>query len=121
MELGAGESKKVSYSLTPRELGFYGRGLKFGWEPGGFDVWVGGSSAAELHGEFTVPGEKGFKELAAGRPGVAKASVLGSSGAGAGVLPPPPAAEGRRVPLPPSGGSAGDTGGADDATGPTGK
>lgn len=43
--LKKGESKKVTFNITPEELKFYNSQLKFDWEAGEFDVMVGTSSA----------------------------------------------------------------------------
>lgn len=52
--LQPGESKRVSFTLGQRELGFYDLGMKWVVEPGDFDVFVGDSSKASLKGSFTV-------------------------------------------------------------------
>ncbi len=46
--LGAGESETVTFRLTGKELGFYNARGEFTVEPGVFDIFVGGSSAAAL-------------------------------------------------------------------------
>ncbi|MDT4965432.1 MAG: beta-glucosidase [Acidobacteriota bacterium] len=43
--LRAGEKRRVEFTLTPQELGFYNREMKFVVEPGEFKVMVGNSSA----------------------------------------------------------------------------
>ena len=55
LHIKAGASEKVSFVLTPRELRYWNAAVK-GWvnDSTHFDIWVGGSSAAELHGEFEV-------------------------------------------------------------------
>lgn len=52
--LKAGESKTVSYTLTNKELGFFGAEGEFLVEPGAFEVWVGPSSAEGLHSSFEL-------------------------------------------------------------------
>jgi len=42
--LKAGESKDVSFTITPEELKFYNADLKYDWEPGEFVIMVGGNS-----------------------------------------------------------------------------
>lgn len=42
--LKAGESKIVSFSITPADLKFYNYDLKYDWEPGEFQVMIGGNS-----------------------------------------------------------------------------
>jgi beta-glucosidase len=42
--IGAGESKKVSFSITPSDLKFYNNDLKYDWESGEFDIMIGGNS-----------------------------------------------------------------------------
>jgi beta-glucosidase len=44
IELAAGESKKVSFEITPELLKFYNTDLKFDWESGDFNVMVGPNS-----------------------------------------------------------------------------
>ena len=52
ISIAPGEQKKVKFLLTKEKLGFYnGRG-EFVIEPGEFDVFVGGSSAAMLSADF---------------------------------------------------------------------
>jgi len=55
VHIKAGKSEKVSFVLTPRELRYWNAAVK-DWvnDSTHFDIWVGGSSAAELHGEFEV-------------------------------------------------------------------
>jgi beta-glucosidase len=55
VHIKAGASEKVSFVVTPRELRYWNAAVK-GWvnDSTHFDIWVGGSSAAELHGEFEV-------------------------------------------------------------------
>lgn len=55
LHIKAGESQKVSFTLSPRELRYWNAAVKM-WvnDSTHFDVWVGGSSAAELHAEFEV-------------------------------------------------------------------
>ncbi|MGE5557281.1 MAG: glycoside hydrolase family 3 N-terminal domain-containing protein [Bacillota bacterium] len=52
--LQPGETKTTAFKLTGRELGYYGPEGKWVVEPGKFKVWIGGSSRADLGGEFTV-------------------------------------------------------------------
>jgi beta-glucosidase len=42
--LKAGESRKVSFTITPDDLKFYNNDLKYDWEPGDFRVMIGGNS-----------------------------------------------------------------------------
>jgi beta-glucosidase len=42
--LKAGESKTVSFSITPNDLKFYNYDLKYEWEPGEFVIMIGGNS-----------------------------------------------------------------------------
>jgi beta-glucosidase len=44
IELKAGETKTVSFSLTTDDLKFYSPDLKYDWEPGEFIVMIGGNS-----------------------------------------------------------------------------
>ena len=52
--LRPGEKRRVELQLTPKDLGFYNRDMKFTVEPGEFKVFVGDSSEGGLEGEFTV-------------------------------------------------------------------
>jgi len=38
--LQPGESKEVSFSITPEDLKFYNSNLKYDWEPGDFDIYM---------------------------------------------------------------------------------
>ncbi|MCH5691033.1 fibronectin type III-like domain-contianing protein [Niabella sp. W65] len=40
----AGESKTVTFNITPEDLKFYNSNLKYDWEPGEFEVMIGGNS-----------------------------------------------------------------------------
>jgi beta-glucosidase len=42
--LKAGESKSVTFTITPEDLKFYNADLKYDWEPGEFVIMVGGNS-----------------------------------------------------------------------------
>jgi beta-glucosidase len=55
LHIKAGASDKVSFVLTPRELRYWNAAAK-SWvnDSTHFDIWVGGSSAAELHRDFEV-------------------------------------------------------------------
>jgi beta-glucosidase len=50
----AGQSKPVTFTLGPANLGFYNEEGKFVIEPGPFDLWVGDSSANGQHATFTL-------------------------------------------------------------------
>jgi beta-glucosidase len=54
VSLKPGQTQKVTFGLAPANLGFYNDQGQFTVEPGGFDVYVGDSSVAGLHGQFTV-------------------------------------------------------------------
>ena len=44
IDLKAGESKTVTFNITPNDLKFYNYDLKFDWEPGEFQIMIGGNS-----------------------------------------------------------------------------
>ena len=44
IELKAGESKKVTFNITTNDLQFYNYDLKYDWEPGEFEIMIGGNS-----------------------------------------------------------------------------
>ena len=52
--LAPGQKQTITFTLGPQNLGFYNNKGQFGVEPGGFDVYVGDSSAGGLHGQFNV-------------------------------------------------------------------
>ena len=45
ISLKAGESKAVSFSISPGELKFYNYNLKYDWEAGEFQIMIGGNSS----------------------------------------------------------------------------
>ena len=55
--LEAGESRKVSFSITPELLKFYNYDLQFVCEPGDFDVMIGGNSRDVKKARFLLKGE----------------------------------------------------------------
>ena len=42
--LKAGESKEVSFNITPADLKFYNSDLRYDWEAGDFEIMIGGNS-----------------------------------------------------------------------------
>lgn len=54
VELAPGESREVTFRLDSESISFYRRDMSYGYEPGQFKVWVGGSSTADLEGSFEV-------------------------------------------------------------------
>ena len=52
--LEPGETVIVRFDLHSDDLAFYGRDMRLLTEPGGFHLWVGGSSEAELMAEFRI-------------------------------------------------------------------
>ena len=54
--LQPGETKTLTFTLRPDDLAMYDREMRRVVEPGGFTVWIGGSSAATLEGRFSVTG-----------------------------------------------------------------
>jgi beta-glucosidase len=44
IELKAGESKTVEFTITPEDLKFYNYDLKYDWEPGEFVIMIGANS-----------------------------------------------------------------------------
>lgn len=54
VSLKAGESKTVRFALSAEDLSFYGMDMTKRAEPGYFNVWVGGSSKAELSETFLL-------------------------------------------------------------------
>lgn len=55
VHLAPGEAQTLRFTLGRRELQFWSPVTRaWGAEPAGFDVWVGGSSAATAHAEYTL-------------------------------------------------------------------
>lgn len=54
VELKAGESKQISFSIPVGDLAFYGYDMSFGVEPGDFKLWIGTNSSEGLETEFSV-------------------------------------------------------------------
>lgn len=52
--LKAGESKVIDFTLSVNDLRFYNSQLEYVYEPGGFHLFVGGSSDTKLKTEFTL-------------------------------------------------------------------
>lgn len=50
--LKKGESKKVTFDITPENLKFYNGDLKYDWEPGEFDIMIGTSSEDVKHSKI---------------------------------------------------------------------
>jgi len=44
VELKPGETKTVTFKITPGQLKFYNYDLKYDWEPGDFEIMIGGNS-----------------------------------------------------------------------------
>ncbi len=57
ISLAAGETKKVTFKITPEKLSFYNREMKRVVEPGRFKVLVGGNSLDLLEAAFEVEGD----------------------------------------------------------------
>lgn len=54
VRLQPGESRVVSFELSPADLAFYGQDMELITEPGDFHVWIGGGSDAGLQASFTL-------------------------------------------------------------------
>jgi beta-glucosidase len=54
INLKAGETKTVSFTVGVKDLSFYNADLKFGAEPGRFRVFVGGNSRDVKQAEFEL-------------------------------------------------------------------
>ncbi len=50
--LKKGESKKVTFDITPENLKFYNGDLKFDWEPGEFEIMIGTNSEEVKHSKI---------------------------------------------------------------------
>nr|WP_228420077.1 beta-glucosidase BglX [Chryseobacterium camelliae] len=51
--LKKGESRKVTFDITPENLKFYNGDLKYDWEPGEFDIMIGTNSEEVKHSKST--------------------------------------------------------------------
>ena len=47
VRLQPGETKEVTFRITPDDLKFYNGNLKYDWEPGEFIIRIGGSSESQ--------------------------------------------------------------------------
>lgn len=54
VSLGPRDRRAIEFVLTPDDLAFYGQQMRFGAEPGMFDVFVGGDSRAALSAAFEL-------------------------------------------------------------------
>ncbi|WP_292009230.1 beta-glucosidase BglX [Chryseobacterium sp.] len=50
--LKKGESKKITFDITPENLKFYNGELKYDWEPGEFDIMIGTNSEEVKHSKI---------------------------------------------------------------------
>jgi beta-glucosidase len=57
--LAPGESKDVTFTITPSMLAFHRLDMSYGTEPGVFDVYAGGDSTATAHATFTLERNSG--------------------------------------------------------------
>jgi beta-glucosidase len=57
LTLNPGETRTVTFTLRPDDMALYDLTMRQVVEPGGFTVFVGGSSAAGLEGHFQVVGD----------------------------------------------------------------
>jgi len=68
LTLNPGETRTVSFTLRPDDLALYDLTMRRVVEPGGFTVFVGGSSAGGLEGHFQVIGDTLVLAAAPPRP-----------------------------------------------------
>ena len=54
ISLKKGESKTVTFKITPEDLKFYNSQLEYVFEPGEFEFFIAGTSDAEFDGSFTL-------------------------------------------------------------------
>jgi beta-glucosidase len=54
VRLAAGQTRTLTFRIGPDQLGFYDNSGHFVLEPGGFDLYAGDSSSADLHGTLTL-------------------------------------------------------------------
>jgi beta-glucosidase len=48
IHLQPGESREVTFQITPEDLKFYNAKLEYDWEPGKFIIRIGSSSANQV-------------------------------------------------------------------------
>lgn len=53
IDLKVGETKTVSFSITPEDLKFYNYDLKYDWEPGEFEIMIGTNSTDVKKGKIS--------------------------------------------------------------------
>ncbi|WP_302827922.1 fibronectin type III-like domain-contianing protein [Bacteroides finegoldii] len=49
-----GESRKVTFNLSPEELSFTRKDMTWGQEKGEYKLWIGRDSNANLEASFTI-------------------------------------------------------------------
>jgi len=54
IHLKAGESKTVTFAIKPEMLKFYNYDLEYVWEPGDFEVMIGGNSREVKSAKFVL-------------------------------------------------------------------
>ncbi|MCJ8156437.1 beta-glucosidase BglX [Sphingomonas sp. LaA6.9] len=54
VKLKRGESRKISFTLSDKDLAFHRADMSYGAEPGDFSLFVGGSSDATAQADFTL-------------------------------------------------------------------
>lgn len=54
VELAAGETRQVSFTITKKQLKYFTKDLSFDVEPGWFKVFVGANAAATLEARFEL-------------------------------------------------------------------
>ncbi len=52
--LAPGASQTVTFTLTPKDVGYYDNSGQWVVEPGDIDVYAGDSSTADMHASFNV-------------------------------------------------------------------
>ncbi|MBE99284.1 beta-glucosidase BglX [Flavobacterium coralii] len=62
IDIKAGQSKTVTFTIDEKTIEFYTANKKWEAEPGDFKVYVGGSSDATLNGSFTYTHQKNEKD-----------------------------------------------------------
>lgn len=50
----AGESRKVTFDLSPEDLSFMRKDMTWGQEKGEYKLWIGGDSNAKREASFTI-------------------------------------------------------------------
>ena len=72
VRLQPGESRELIFTVEPRDLAYFDRSLRFGLDPGRFEIFVGANAADAQKAGVEIVGESKFHELPGQRPALAQ-------------------------------------------------